>query len=68
MASYLIFLIINPPAEQYKFLSCKEMLRDSTTVFEVEIAEFITGIRWMFQLEFTCPTAAEGHGWRMKSR
>lgn len=34
MASYLIFLIINPPAEQHEFLSCKEMLRDSSTVLK----------------------------------
>lgn len=34
MSSYLIFLAINPPAERYKFLSCKEMLRDSTTALE----------------------------------
>lgn len=34
MASYLIFLLIKPPAEQYKFLSCKEMLRDSIAVLK----------------------------------
>lgn len=34
VASCLIFLIFNPPAEQHKLLSCKEMLRDSSTVSE----------------------------------